>query len=229
METLSGRIASIIGRGCVRVISNSERRLFRMERKLVVLVVLALMLIMHLGDAQGMDDQPFKELLDAQWENLEKPGSPGAVPTVLWSYRVSPPFPSKWPPESKRSFHYYVYGYGFDLKRGLADAVLMAAPWAKVEVVCQRGIPLKVEVLSKRIREIGIQGVRPLSAEEIKVYDRRKEMEDYFFSLDAMPTETRQETRWLKQYYRTWVGGNGVLVQEIQYRHKSFFEWLGFQ
>ena len=202
---------------------------FWMGRRLIILlVVMALMLITHLGDAQEMHDQPFKELLDAQWNSLEKPGSPGAVPTVVWSCRVSPPFPSKWPPESKRSFHYYVYAYGLDLQRGLADAVFMAAPWAQVEVACQKGIPPKVEILSKRIREIGIHGVRPLSAKEKEIYDRQKGIESYFFSLDEMPAETRQETRWLKQYYRTWVGNNGVLTPEIQSRHKSFFTWLGF-
>jgi hypothetical protein len=48
-------------------------------------------------------DSSLQLWLDAEWQKLlKKSNQPQTPPGVMWSYQLTPPFPSAWPPSSGR-------------------------------------------------------------------------------------------------------------------------------
>src|SRR5512139_1264276 len=82
------------------------------------------------GEVKLTMTSDFKMLLDAQWKNIEPvvPIKPGEDPGlgVFWRYRISPPFPSHWPPDGSLKLIYYVYAAGLSPRR-LVDGEYVAA------------------------------------------------------------------------------------------------------
>lgn len=139
-----------------------------------------------------------------------------------WRPRVSPPFPVAWPPAGGGGVDYYAYAFSFDPR--LADGEHVGAPWARVRVEGRRGEP-RLEVLTKRIEDRGIQGVRPLSQQEAAVLRETDALEEKLLSILV----SRQ--RWpivaddVREYYCLWVSVNAV-AKDIRPRHEAFFTWL---
>jgi len=180
------------------------------------------------GDCGAATPDRFKSLLDPEWQKVESASSGMSYPNrpVLWSYQVSPPFPVDWPPGPNGRLCYYAYATGFSVQGGLADGVYVAAPWCRVIVTASESVRPTVERLSDRLREIGIQGVVPISAEEKGIYDRAESVERLLANLKALPGESSAEGRQLRAYYCTWAGHNGTVVTEIRRFHEGFFRWL---
>ena len=180
------------------------------------------------GDCGEVTPDGFKSLLDPEWQKVERASSGISYPSrpVLWSYQISPPFPMDWPPEAGRRICYYAYATGFSVQGGLADGVYVAAPWCRVIVTPSGSGRPTVERLADRLREIGIQGVSPLSADEKAIYDQVGSVEGLLATLNAAPEELAAERRQLRAYYCTWVGHNGTVVSEIRGLHEGFFRWL---
>jgi len=139
-----------------------------------------------------------------------------------WQPRVSPPFPLAWPPDGSGAVDYYAYAFSFDPR--LADGERLGAPWARVRVEGRRGEP-GLELLTKRIEDRGIQGVRPLSKQEAAIVRDSAAVEEKLLSILV----SRQ--RWpiladdVREYYCLWVSVNAV-TKDIRPHHEAFFAWL---
>lgn len=136
-------------------------------------------------------------LVRAEWPKIFPSDSKGPP---FWSHRVSPGFPCSWPVKERGPLCYYAYAAAFDPQ--LADGERIAAPWARVTV--ERNNPPKAELLTKAVKELGIQGVRPLKKGETEI----------------LKTDS-------KGFYCLWAGTNGVIAAELRKIHPEFFEWLG--
>jgi hypothetical protein len=131
-----------------------------------------------------------------------------------------------WLPTSALRLCFYAYASGNSLERPLADGIHVAAPWARVEVEPAAGLVVRVEQLSPETREVGIQGVRPVSREELAIYDERASVEAYLRGLRALPEAGTAETQRLQRYYRTWLKYNGTIARAIQAYHEAYFAWV---
>jgi hypothetical protein len=179
------------------------------------------------GEVKLAMSADFKELLDAEWKKFQPniiPRSP-EPPKRWWRYSVSPPFPSVWPPTPNLTLYYYVYAESHDFAGRLADGIYLAAPWGRVEVGMKKKTPLKFSLLSYKIKEIGIQGVRPLNEDELAIYRRRDFAEAYLADLTALPDGNEKAVQELKAYYCLWRSNNGI-AEEIRPYYEQFFQWL---
>jgi len=140
---------------------------------------------------------------------------------TFWSPAVSPPFPLAWPPDGSGAADYYAFATAFDPR--LADGRRLGGPWARVHVE-GRGEPRLVG-LASRIEDRGIQGVRPLSKQEVTVFRDAAAMEDKLLSILVSPQRIPIVADDVREYYCLWVSVNGV-AQDIRPRHEAFFAWL---
>lgn len=182
------------------------------------------------GEVKLTMTSDFKTLLDAQWKNIEPviPIRLGEDPGlgVFWEYRISPPFPSHWPPDGSLPLIYYVYAAGLSPRR-LVDGEYVAAPWGRVEVDPRKAGGPKFRRLSEKLREIGIQGVRPLTPEEVAIFQKEAAAEAYLATLTSLTDKNDKDVGVLRQYFCTWCQFNGHIVREIRLAHEQFFLWLG--
>lgn len=178
------------------------------------------------GKNTGSVKARFKQVLDREWEKVnpnrdEHPGR--GPPRVFWNYQISPAFPSEWPPRRAAPLYYYLYASGIDAQ--VVDAERLSKPWARLDIRRNSDGSAQLQILSKGISEIGLQGVRPLTEEEASVYALEPQIEAYLQSSDSVPQDTTKEAELLRSYYCAWSGDRGV-VGEIQPYHESFFSWL---
>ena len=181
------------------------------------------------GEVKRTMRDDFRALLDAQWEKVKpaitlKAGEDPGL-SVFWQYSISPPFPSRWPPDASLQLIYYVYAGGLS-PRSLADGEYVAAPWGRVEVDRKGKNSPKFIPLTNKIKRIGIQGVRPLSEEETATYENKESTEAFLANLTALPDKKEKSTAGLRKYYCTWAKLNGAIVTEIGSFHRGFFKWL---
>jgi hypothetical protein len=170
----------------------------------------------------------FKPLLDAEWKKTQSGfyGHFSKPAGVSWDYYVSPPFPVQWPPDADHRLFYYIYAMGYS-PQNLSDGSYISAPWGRIEVVRTKNIPPKFIRLSKKLRKIGIQGVRPINRKESLIYEKREAAETYLGTLAMLPNENDKSAQLLREYFCTWYGHNGVISEEISKLHTPFFLWLG--
>jgi hypothetical protein len=167
----------------------------------------------------------FKALLDAGWSELSVPASPpGERPGVSWSWRLSPPFPSEWPPREESRIVYYAFAEGFDLS--VMDGVRVGAPWLRLEVPVSGHAPPVLIPMRGSVEELGIQGVRPLSAAEVAESGGSESIGTLLGSLMARPGEPGDARVRLSACYGFWTRNNGVIAQAIAPLYRDFFDWL---
>lgn len=130
---------------------------------------------------------------------------------VVWQYRVSLPFPADWP--YKGVEFYYVYAAGQDLRNMIADGELIAGPWARIEITPNGQ---NFVVLTKKLKKIGIQGVRPLNSKEVDLNHAQNESPKVGYA--------NYESN--KKYYCWWIGANGVIADAVRPYHEAFFKSL---
>lgn len=166
-------------------------------------------------------------LVDAEWKRTRQgpDRSPKEGPGLFWDPAVTPPIPVRWPPEGGPCSVRYLYATCFDPR--IADGIRVAAPWGSIESAGgEQGLSRFVR-FSESIREIGIQGVRPITKEEMAVYEKRGAVESSLESLAGLPDENDPVMGSLRDSYRTWCGHNGVIMQELFSLHEPFFRWVG--
>ena len=200
----------------------------------IILTALALFLLLignHGigGEVKRTMRDDFRALLDAQWEKVKpaitlKAGEDPGL-SVFWQYRISPPFPSRWPPDASLQLIYYVYAGGLS-PRSLVDGEYVAAPWGRVEVDRKGKNSPKFILFNNKIKEIGIQGVRPLNIEEKAAYENRESAEAFLANLTALPDKKDKSAAELRRYYCMWAKFNGAIIPELRSLHEAFFQWL---
>ena len=169
-----------------------------------------------------------KPVLDQKWKELAKT-IPSFLPpsrTENWDYRITVPFPENWPPEPGNGLVYYAIPYGSDM-RNLADAEYVGAPWARITT--SPGRSPQVKYLTTKIVRLDRQGVRPLFAKEIEIFDSRETVKASLSKLTTLPDPSSLETKQIRDFYCLWISTTGVLAGQLTRDHKSFFDWLACQ
>ena len=180
------------------------------------------------GFIKAQEDQ-VKALFEEAWRELEgveierPPGEPPA-PWFLWSMAYTLPFPLAWPPDGGGRLAYYATAAR--MGKGLADAHHQAAPWARVEVCADGSAEPRLELLEPRVREAGIQDVRPATAEEMAIGKTGPEAIRQLFALTLQTGMESVVAPVVKAFYRAWSDGGYVIKKEVSRFHLRFFDWL---
>jgi hypothetical protein len=85
----------------------------------------------------------------------------------------------------------------------------------------------QLEMLTKGIKEVGIQGVRPLRDEEIKTLDQQAAVEEQIQTISKKTSLRGIDAKPLKQFFQLWCSTNGVIVEQLRSKHPQFFDWVG--
>jgi hypothetical protein len=103
-----------------------------------------------------------------------------------WTYRINNwlPFPDLWPPRQNTALVYYIHATA--LTAQIRDGELQSEPWAKITL--SRGGTI-VEPLDGHYRELGTQGVRPITRDEIEALKYGVEVREFLSGLNALPTD----------------------------------------
>jgi len=178
-------------------------------------------------DAQSLRRQ-VESLIKAEWTKIDptRAMAKSIDEFKSWSFAVTPPIPAAWPPDGKGVVYYYAFAYGMNPSR-LADGEWIAAPWARVKVDATGQAAPQLEMLTKGIKEVGIQGVRPLRDEEIKTLDQQAAVEEQIQTISKKTSLRGIDAKPLKQFFQLWCSTNGVIVEQLRSKHPQFFDWVG--
>lgn len=166
-------------------------------------------------------------LLHSEWAVLKArmPFDPADPAAVGWASRViSLPWPLAWPPGPQPAVVYYAHPYGLAPGR-LADGEFIAAPWARVSL--RPGQPAQTAVWVQTIQPLGVQGVRPMTAEALQAVKDSASAPADLAGLTQLPADDSPTARRIRQRYCAWRSANGVVAEALQPRHATFFAWLG--
>jgi len=150
----------------------------------------------------------------------------GKVWPIDWYLRITPPFPTDWPPQQPRSVTYYAYAEYQELFMH-GPVLSRSAPWAKV--LLNEGMPANKEILATALGpEVHGEGSVPINRE----LARRKSQiiqdgEGYlsnFVSWTDIPDDDAK-VKAIREYYCQWVLTNRT-ADLIKENHRAFFEWL---
>jgi hypothetical protein len=119
--------------------------------------------------------------------------------------------------------YYYAFAYG--MRIDLKDAQLVAAPWARI--TSEGESTPRLEILEQEIKQIGVQGVRPLRKEEIKMFDQRAAIEEQIQTLSMKTSLHATDAKRLKEFFQLWCSTHGVIAEQLQPKHPEFFDWVG--
>ncbi len=133
-----------------------------------------------------------------------------------WVLDVSPAFPASWPPDGTLRR----YALAWRHQPGIVDGVEVAEPWAQVET--RPGSPARLIPLMPELRPLGIQGVRPMSAEELRVARSGAELDTRL----ATPGDS-ESAALIRAFHCGWARRQGVVARAILPRHPEFSAWLG--
>ncbi len=154
-----------------------------------------------------------KDLWGKEWDND-------------WYMKISPPFPSIWPPSKRREITYYVYSEYQELYMH-GPALSRSAPWAKVEL--KEGEPVNKVLLADAIGPVVHgEGSVPISREradrKIQIIKDGEANLSNFRMWTSIP-ENEAEVKAIKEYYCQWslTDHTADLIKE---NHKDFFAWL---
>jgi hypothetical protein len=145
---------------------------------------------------------------------------------IAWSYQITPPFPSEWPLHAQSRLVYYVYATGHDISGRLADGVYIAAPWAQVEKPLNGEQAVEIRTLRTALRTVGIQGIHPLSPDEV-LFGQGEPIEHWFvILLRSMPNPDSEALRALKRFYQSWRSQNGAILETFSAEYRAFLQWV---
>jgi hypothetical protein len=136
-----------------------------------------------------------------------------------WQMLLSPAFPQSWPPPPAGRGSVVRYAFATRLKPGVVDGAEMAAPWARV-MLDARGIQ-RVERLTRHLRPLGLQGVRPLGTAEIALADREQDVAELLLTGGTPATDNL-----VRELTCGWISRQGVVAAAITPLHPGFTRWL---
>jgi hypothetical protein len=202
-------------------------RICQLSTFLVALTTLALVAGGPMEPQESVREK-VEAMVKEEWKKIEATIEPAASPQDFmgWRYALSPAIPAAWPPDGKGSVYYYAFAYGLNPTR-LADAEFVAAPWLRVKVDAIGKSAPQLEILTKKIKEIGIQGVRPLEAEELGVLKQAKQVEEQVYKLTQATSLRSVDSVTVKQHYQLWCSTQGAIAEQLRPQHKKFFDWVG--
>lgn len=178
----------------------------------------ALMLLACLAAAGPSGQRPARDGLEARVAELA-----GGILPPLASTRVAPPVPARWPPQGPTALVFHVYAAVFD--PGLRDAERVLSSWA-LATLEPGAAEASLRTLRKPTRELGIQGVRPLRAEEQQALATRDAAEAALARLAREGRAEGPEAAPVRRYYCAWLSVNGVFAEELRGASPGFIEWL---
>ena len=190
------------------------------------IVVFALLSLASIAQGQNMlTDGELADLVESEWRRLKsQPPADKSVPGFAWAYRFTPAFPLVWPPTSRGGVVYYGVPYGLAAGR-VSDGEYVGEAWVKVEVVS--GGSARVSVLSKKIQTLGIQGVHPLGADEIRVEREHAQGPEHLAALTRLPLAGDPRTPQIRSYYCSWARHQALFAKYLATAYQSdFFSWL---
>jgi len=170
---------------------------------------------------------PLQAQIEAEWARREsnrwdgRSSPPDPSQTTMWQYQVTPPLPRAWPPDAAAHVTWHVYASGRN--RNLCDAVVVAAPWAFVEMGAN--LDPVLGILSTEIHQIGWQGFWPLRPDQVADFAVGNDAQSCLLALRAPPDA--KQAALIRRFYGIWQAGNGRIVTEIRRFHETFFGWLG--
>jgi hypothetical protein len=148
------------------------------------------------------------------------------LPTIAWSWALTPPFPTDWPPRTGTSLVCYAYSQGEDMTGSLADGVHVGRPWARAWRGEAGWDDAHVELLPQSPTPAGIQGVTPVSPERLTQADDvpiGALLENLLGRIAAPEPGTLVA---LRAGYRAWIRENSVIAALLRPLHAPLFEWL---
>ena len=86
--------------------------------------------------------------------------------------------------------------------------------------------PPRLELLAKEIKVVGTIGVRPLTQEEIAVYDTGDAVAAQVYEASRRTDAKALDAPSVRKYYCAWSKDSGV-GKNIRSYHPEFFKWLG--
>lgn len=150
--------------------------------------------------------------------------APGILPP-MGSARVAPPVPAAWPPQGPTALVFHVYTAVFD--PSLRDGERIQSSWA-LATLEPGAREASLRTLRRPTRDLGIQGVRPLKADEQAALSvtRRDRAEEALARLASEGRADGPEVAEVRGYYCAWLSVNGVIAGELRDAGAGFFAWL---
>lgn len=176
-----------------------------------MLVVLLSMLITACGGTTMSNATP-----------TPRPYASPSGPQAMWTMMQSPLFPSEWPPTASTTWVRYTFEYGRNPTK-LMDGVYVTRPLTRT-IVQRDGTDGAATTLRTAFEEAGIQGVKPLDAASSTALGKEPQVQAQLLKLQALPDAATAAQ--VREYYRVWVGLNGVVTKFIRPSHAAFLEWI---
>ncbi len=169
-----------------------------------------------------------EKVVQEQWAKIAQaippcPGDPGTPGWISWEYRISPPFPETWPPKGTGRVFYYAYAAGLEM--GLVDAERLGPIWARVAVSTTPGSPPRVEILTREVKILDTIGVRPLTRDEVRIFQQRNAVEKQVHAVSSQTDLKGLDAKAVRGYYCPWCRNTGM-AEQIRKLHPEFFRWL---
>jgi hypothetical protein len=115
----------------------------------------------------------------------------------------------------------YVYGTAFDPQ--LADGIRISDPFARI-VEAPDG-SAHVEPLGD-IEDVGVQGVAPLTQEELAALQGLEAATEATHGLTGEPAAGDPTAATIRDGYRAWLAANGAIAARLPDEHAAFLAWV---
>ena len=150
----------------------------------------------------------------------------GKPRSVDWYPRVTPPIPSNWPPQQRRSVTFYAYGEYQELFNH-GPSLSRSAPWAKV--IVEEGLPARKVILASALGPVVHgEGSVPLGREtadrKIQIIRDGESRLSNFIAWKSIPADAA-EVKAIREYYCQWALTDRT-AELIKDNHRAFFAWL---
>ena len=196
-----------------------------MTIRISIFILLFFSLLIPVPSSAATLKEKLANLLQKEWKKISRPQGTIQV-TLFWNGRLTPAFPCDWPVQKGAMLCYYAYAYTLDPR--LADGERIAQAWGKVTVAPSVEGKPEFKILLKEVKELGIQGVRPLRKEEIEIIKTADSVEQTLVKwMSSGEKIVNSDLKSFKDFYCLWIQNNGVIAQEIQKFHPDFFGGLG--
>ena len=171
-------------------------------------------------------------MVAAEWATLKttdaffKSTPAGHTMPLIWELAATPAFPDSWPPRSKATLVFYMYGRARDPET-LKDGEHILSPWREVTWNAKSPKVMGDNALKAPLKNIGIQGVRPIETSEIPQLTDAAAQEELVKVLSQKSAKPAPPSANLKAYYCFWLKSNGTILSSIiSQRQKGFLAWL---